>query len=95
MVAPDPTGSQDRSTWLPATYNMSQNGTLRLALGALCVTRIARIRQDMDLIAYGHSVYGRALRSLQSDLYSDRTAYTLQTTSTCRIMSIYEVSTAG
>ena len=92
MVSSEPDSVQEGARWLPLTYELAGGGTLRLALRAMCVTRVGRVNEDPALVAYGHSIYGKALQSLQNDLYDPRKAYTLMTTSTCRVMGTYEVS---
>ena len=65
---------------------------LHLALGALSLTRVGRIRNERPLVVQGQTVYCRALTALQHALYDERLMWQDSTLAAGRTLEKYEVS---
>lgn len=80
--------------WLTSIMRLHALGTdppLKLSLRALCMTRMARLRADEELVRQGHLTYGHALKAVQYALWSEKHMWTNQTIAAAACLEMFEV----
>jgi len=82
--------------WVPRTLiDLRRTPALDMALQATAITMVGRLRNDAAAITYGLLIHGRALISLQRDLYDPTVAHTDATLAACQTLKYFEVREAN